>query len=406
MEQKSFGLTASPEFNSKDYEPSLKLLNVGRTAVGVTVDRFGTGIGGGTSITFSDMLGNHYLSTAVQASGTFKDIGGQAFYQNRKRRYNWGASVGHIPYLTGRIFTSIDTVNIDGQQVLARNNTVIRQRVFSDRLNGMLEYPLSQNRRFEFSLGYNRISYDTESRSYISVGSQLVDINEDNLPSPDPLNLFKGSAAYVGDYSYFGFTSPVNGSRYRLEVEPTFGSLKYLTVMADYRKYFFFNPITLAFRGLHYGRYLEDADNQRLSPLQVGYRTLVRGYNIESFSNSEFAGSANYSGYNRLIGSKIGVANIELRIPLFGTQQFGLIDFPIIPTELTLFGDAGVAWTNKEKPVLKFAERSNERVPVFSSGIAARINILGYAVGQFYYAYPFQRPDAGWQFGFVLSPGW
>ncbi|MGD8393915.1 MAG: hypothetical protein PVF43_00405 [Candidatus Eiseniibacteriota bacterium] len=27
-------------------------------------------------------------------------------------------------------------------------------------------------------------------------------------------------------------------------------------------------------------------------------------------------------------------------------------------------------------------------------------------VGQLYAAYPFQRPGAGWQFGFVLLPGW
>lgn len=283
---------------------------------------------------------------------------------------------------------------------------MIRRRVFSDRLNGMPEYPLSKNRRFEFSAGYNRISYDTESRSYISVGNQLVDIEEDDLSSPSPLNLVKASTAYVGDYSFFGFTSPVNGSRYRFEIEPTVGSLQYITIMADYRKYFFIEPVTFAFRGLHYGRYLEDADNERLTPLQVGYRTLVRGYNLESFSSSDFAGSYNYSGYHRLTGSKIGVANFEIRIQLLGTKQFGLFNFPILPTEITFFGDAGVAWTKDEKPVLKLAEKSNKRIPVFSSGVAARFNILGYAVGQLYYAYPFQRPHAGWQFGFVLSPGW
>lgn len=117
----TFGLTDSKNFGSRDYQPSLRLLNVGQTSIGVTVDRFGAGIGGGTNIMFSDMLGNHFLSTAVQANGSFKDVGGLAFYQNRKNRYNWGASAGHIPYLTGRIFTSIDTVSINGQPYLARN---------------------------------------------------------------------------------------------------------------------------------------------------------------------------------------------------------------------------------------------------------------------------------------------
>ena len=47
-----------------------------------------------------------------------------------------------------------------------------------------------------------------------------------------------------------------------------------------------------------------------------------------------------------------------------------------------------------------------KRVPVFSAGISARMNILGYMVLEAYYAYPFQRPQKGAHFGFVLSPGW
>jgi hypothetical protein len=34
------------------------------------------------------------------------------------------------------------------------------------------------------------------------------------------------------------------------------------------------------------------------------------------------------------------------------------------------------------------------------------MNILGYMVLEAYYAYPFQRPEKGAHFGFVLSPGW
>jgi hypothetical protein len=45
-------------------------------------------------------------------------------------------------------------------------------------------------------------------------------------------------------------------------------------------------------------------------------------------------------------------------------------------------------------------------VPVFSTGVSARMNVLGYLVFEAYYAYPFQRPEKGAHFGFVLSPGW
>ena len=54
----------------------------------------------------------------------------------------------------------------------------------------------------------------------------------------------------------FGATSPVGGQRYRLEVAPTFGGLRYASVLADYRRYFMPAPFyTLAARVLHYGRY-------------------------------------------------------------------------------------------------------------------------------------------------------
>jgi hypothetical protein len=45
-------------------------------------------------------------------------------------------------------------------------------------------------------------------------------------------------------------------------------------------------------------------------------------------------------------------------------------------------------------------------VPVFSTGISARMNLFGYLVLETYYAYPFQRPEKGGHFGLQLNPGW
>ncbi len=70
----------------------------------------------------------------------------------------------------------------------------------------------------------------------------------------------------MGDTSTFGFISPVRGHRYRFEAEATGGDLQFQTALADYRQYFFFRPVTVAFRGMHYGRYGSDAEDPRLSP--------------------------------------------------------------------------------------------------------------------------------------------
>ena len=86
-------------------------------------------------------------------------------------------------------------------------------------------------------------------------------------------------AALVYDTSNFGATSPVQGTRYRFEATPTFGSLQFTSLLGDYRRYFMPAPFyTIAARALHYGRYGAGGEDRRLFPLFIGYPTLVRGY--------------------------------------------------------------------------------------------------------------------------------
>ncbi|NLE02173.1 MAG: hypothetical protein GX640_20115, partial [Fibrobacter sp.] len=64
------------------------------------------------------------------------------------------------------------------------------------------------------------------------------------------------------------------------------------------------------------------------------------------------------------------------------------------------------AWTKKSRPAIKISSKSPERTPVFSAGGAARFNLFGIFVLQIYAAYPFQRTDLGWNWGFFFAPGW
>ena len=102
------------------------------------------------------------------------------------------------------------------------------------------------------------------------------------------------------------------------------------------------------------------------------------------------------------------MASAEIRLPLLGTEALGLLNFPYLPTELTLFSDAGLAWNEGDNPfdLLTFERTSSKRVPVVSVGTSARFNLLGYMVFEIFYAYPFQRPEKGAHFGFQLAPGW
>ncbi len=403
------GLPSADSFTVAEYSPSLKLDYLGVPMLGVAFGGYGAGFAGAVAAYFSDMLGYHQLGVTLQMNGGLQDIGGEAMYIYNKGRWGWGVGVGHVPYVATGAATGRTTIEVNGEPVDAPYIDQYFQRIFVDRLQLIGQYPFSTTRRFEISTGYTRQSYSFDVFRQYVVNGIVIKEEEFDLNAPRALNLLQASTAFVGDNSYFGFTSPVAGERFRAEVGGTAGSLRFATLLLDYRRYFFANPVTFAMRGFHYGRYGPDAESRELSELFIGYETFVRGYNPNSFDLAEC--SNNGAGgvcpeFDRLLGSRIGVVNAEVRIPLFGTRQFGLINFPFLPTELAAFVDGGVAWTATQNPILEFQRNSSERVPVFSAGMSARVNILGYIVAEFFYAYPFQRPQSGWQFGFQLAPGW
>ena len=422
------GLPPNANFPTVDYDPSLRLEYLGPPSFGVGVSDYGTGVAGGVSAFFGDMLGNHLVGAAIQANGTFKDVGGQAVYINAERRLNWGGGIGHIPYLTGYTFIQ---PRADGTGELVQ----VLERIFIDQAEANAMYPLSTTRRFEVSAGVTRYSFDREIHTALfdlRSGRQISPVEQiDDENTPDPITFAQGTAAFVGDNSYFGFTSPLVGQRYRFQASPTFGTLQFQTLLADYRRYIFARPVTFAFRAFHYGRYGRDSDGIKddslrvLSPVFLGYENFVRGYARESFEVNECqptASSGPCPAFDRLVGSRIVTASFEIRIPLIGTQELGLLNFPFVPVEIAPFIDVGAAWSGGEprldsqgRPindglhddlVLKFDTDTFERVPVFSTGISARFNVLGYLVFEAYYAYPFQRPEKGAHFGFQLLPGW
>ena len=394
------------------YKPKLQLAYLGAPTVGIGVSNqsYGNGIAGAVSAGFSDMLETREVGAALAAQGTFKDIGGEVYYKNTKRRWNWLTGASHIPYV--QIYQTYNTDVINNTPVVRVDQ--ILQRVYVENATFITQYPFSQTRRIEFSGGYNRYAYGSEGFSYYYLpDGEFLGQDRRSFESPPSIAFGQASVALVSDYSYFGFTSPVAGGRYRFEVSPAVGQINFTSLLGDYRRYLFAQPVTFAFRGLFYGRYGKDAeDRQRISPLYLGQETLIRGYDANNFGPDECTpvnsatAITGCAEIDRLLGSKIGVTNFEMRFPLFGVREFGLINFPYLPTDIAPFFDAGVAWAKGDTPDFTFSRDTPKRVPVFSTGLSARMNILGYMVLEAYYAYPFQRPQKGWSWGFVLSPGW
>ena len=407
------------------YRPRLSLDYLGQPSIGVaaaTGPYARGGVYGGISGIFSDVLGEHTVYGTVQAQGQIEEIGFSGVYINRQNRWNYGVAAQRIPYLAG----GRRTVQ-DGAQGDVADQLLI-YRLFDTNITGIAQYPFSRVQRVEFSAGARRIAQDVQIREYIYQpviqNGQVISYQgpvdyrerEENLES---YNLAEGSAALVYDNSVFSYTSPFAGQRYRFEAAPTLGDLNFTSVTADYRRYFWLRPVTLAFRGLHFGRY--GRDEATINSVFLGYPSLMRGYAYGSVTDAcerELAQSANGGGecevYDELFGSRIAVANLELRVPLIRSLVVGnSLGFP--PVEGIAFLDAGTAWgklqanngeiiTTNPTFARGVAAGFEDRGILTSAGVGARVNLFGYIIVEAVYVNAFERPT-GWHWQFAFQPG-
>jgi hypothetical protein len=398
------GLPAETEFPVEPYRAGLKLTYIGQPSLFAGSSSYGTYVGGGASLYFSDLLGDHNLVTGLQVNGGLKDITALVGYQNAGNRLNWGAVVQQVPYLTGAY--AAGTADLDGEPVFVEQS--LRERQTNRDLQGILAYPFNQSQRVEFAAGVSHISFDRELRTIATslvTGGEVLDRTED-LEAGKSLVLGRASAALVFDNSFFGATGPILGQRYRLEASPTIGSLDFVRALADYRRYFLpVRPFTIATRLLHFGRYGSGGEDPRLQPLFLGNPGLVRGYTYGSFDASECVASGTDPTacpvFDQLLGSRILVGNVELRFPLLGVLGIGTGYYGALPVDFTVFADGGLAWVTDNDP--SFA--GGDRKPVYSAGAGLRFNLLGFAIAELNLVRPFDRPGKNWVWEFNLQPG-
>jgi hypothetical protein len=421
------GLPSGDDMSVVRYRPSFALDALGQPTVGVATGPYGSGIAGGVFALFGDQLSDRAIFTSLNANGQVKDFGGALYYQDLKRRWNWLTGFEHVPYLTGGQF-----LDFGSSRCPTICSYLLLQRIYQTQTMVQVQYPFSQTARFEFGVSATRLSWEQQIDSAVfdATGTFQTGRGTSTAAPREPLYYTAGTVALVGDNSFGAFTSPISGGRYRIELAPTVGTVRFTSARVDMRKYIFKRPVTFAFRGLHFGRYGRDADNQeQLSPMFLGDESFIRGYSYNSIQSHEcFAGGNTNTErcpvFERLLGSRIAAINAELRIPVFGTSSFGLINFPYLPMELSPFVDAGIAWTGDQRPDMQWNQYGNkpvscapstnplgfaacaQRIPVASAGISLRFNLLGYLILETYWAKAFQRPLKDYVWGIQLAPGW
>ncbi|MFP4025912.1 MAG: basic secretory protein-like protein [Thiohalospira sp.] len=402
-------------FNIQEYDPKFKLEYIGSNGVGAGTSTYGTFISGGVSMLFSDMLKYHQIYTMLNINGEVYDFGGQVAYINSKKRITWGGSFSHFPY-RGMYYTyKYDTLP-DGTFSLIENYNLIR--IFEENFSLLSHYPLSTKLRLEGGFSYARYSYRIDSINYYywadeQTGYPLGYIGQNKQKVedvPDPYNIGSVYFAFVGDDSNFGITSPLSGYRYRFQAGQMFDHYNITNINFDIRKYYFAQPISFAFRLLHYGRYGKSAN--KLYPIFLGNEYIIRGYNYNAFYKRDNAKTENYLDVNKISGSKILTFNSEIRFPFTGIERLSLIKSRYLYSDLNLFFDAGVAWTKDKFPWLSNSDiryywnpDSDYYTPICSLGASLRINLFGYAILEPYIAIPFQLEDVPFSTGFVISGG-
>ncbi len=410
-------LPDTSEFTFKPYHVRFSPDYVARPTIGYERDNFGRGIFGGTAISLSDMLGNHTLIFSGAVNGRISEAQVLAAYINQVHRLNWAAGFSqdpiYFPVSFGYAPCPAPTCSSNPADTGIVVIQALRRLVLRD-LFGEAYYPFSQFNRFELSLHAVNIADDTyelldyygpqtpRGRDYL--GSDFQTFHNQSIGYVQP------SAALVHDNALPGYTGWFAGSRWRLQVSPTFGTWKFTMALADWRRYFFARPFTLAVRGLFFGRVGRDAD---LFPVYLGSTELVRGYTSGSFRQNECVapvGTNSFSGcaeFDQLVGSRVAVGNVELRFPLTRSLVLGFLPVGFPPIEGALFYDVGVAWDDNS--IVKWHRSAGEsptnvRAPVRSFGGSIRMNMLGFVILRFDYTKPLDRPGKGSYWTVSLGP--
>jgi len=392
-------------FEVKEFDPRFGLTFIGNSGMGATTGRFGTGMSGGVSMMFSDILGENQLFTMLSINGEIYDFGGQVGYVNQRRRINWGASVSHIPFAFATLRFD-DDVRFEGNENVYEDIQFVISRMFENQIELFASYPLSITRRIEVggSLAWYYFREDIFHNYYLN--GFPVGRDRSRGVSPPGFNVQRLNIGYIGDNSYFGMASPMRGHRYRFSIERYFGAINMFAAIADYRRYFFLNPWSIAFRATHFGRYGEDVQNNILFPLFLGFPGHLRGYDYGSLSRA-IAGRDD--SFEHLIGSRIFMSGLEFKVPFTGPERLALIPSQLFFTELAWFVDAGIAWNEGQDLVWDGRNRDTElyRFPVFSTGPSLRINLFGALIFEPFYAWTFSSRGANpgvWGLNFL--PGW
>ena len=383
------GLPDTTKFRVNPYHVRFQPDYATRPSIGYAPDAYGRTVFGGTTVVLSDMLGNNHLAISGEINGRVSEARAFLGYTNLANRWQYSTGLSQAPYY----FLSSDSLSNTRESGVALENQEITTYVARQAF-GVTAYPLDRFTRIEFGAGFNNID---RSRWFVTRkifnGNSAGAYSVDSTHRDPTLNYIDGQVAFVSDNTLFGNTGPIMGRRYRFQVSPVAGAYDWVQYLADYRRYdpILFNYLTVATRmyaDLSIGR------DENAFPKYIARPDFVRGYD----RNSSFYLTCPVIGANpsncsavQLLGSRVAVANAELRFPLVRRVELGFLPLDIPPLDGLFFYDAGLAWSRGQSVTSTRPADYNaaqQRYPLQSYGFGLRLNLFNYAILRWDYAVP------------------
>jgi len=399
-----FGLPDTSRFRERPYKMAFHPDYIADPSIGYAS---GYGAAGGTAFVFSDLLGNHQLALAGNVYGRIQDASVFVGYANLSHRLQYSTGISQDPVyvpISGGAFTPPG----GGTNVIRFQTDYLRYVVRNLSLVG--QYPFSRFTRFETGVQLNSIT-----QGFVSVFQDCNqagfcgNIQFQDTTSLPTINYVTPSVAFVSDNTLFGTTGPVIGRRMRFQVSQNLGNLNYSDFLVDYRRYdpIIFNTLTFATRILSS---ISVGSNETFFPKYIGRPDFIRGYDRANFNfvdcTSVIGGQATCANA-QLAGSRVAVANAELRFPIIRRFDVGS-NFGLPPLDGLIFYDAGLAWAAGQTPHLGKAPDGNnpdlDRYPLTSWGAGLRVNLFNLAILRWDYARPMstdRKPN--WTFSLGAS---
>jgi Tol biopolymer transport system component len=398
-----FALPDTTRFKDYGYRVGFRPDYIAQPEIGYgTGNQYGlSGFNGGTTIVLSDLLGNHQIALSASLYGQLSDASLFAAYANLSHRWQYTLASYQQPiYLpqTGGQVQHSDQCDCD-QYLIPYTRYILRNASF------ITQYPFNRFSRFEAGLQFNSIGRSLIGLTYQCFINGCTAPEITTIRSEPAFNFVSPSVAYVSDNSLLGLTGPIMGRRYRFQVTPSIGNLRWVEYLGDYRRYdpIVFNTLTIASRLLTSASVGRD---ESAFPKYIGRPEFVRGYDKSNFTGFEctsFIGGSSTCNTAQLVGSRVAVANLELRFPLIRRFDLGSLPVGLPPVEGLVFFDAGLAWNAGQTVTWSRPDNYDfhlQRYPLRSYGVGLRVNLFNIAILKWDYAKPLdvEGRKANWTF--------